>query len=229
MVNMIGIWSTCQLKHNIDRFNWFSSETQFFDWVISDFSTVLFVLKNIDNPNFLSLEKLTNSNVFLNRNSWLDDRHKIENTNIKMISIHDFPSNIEFKLYSSEFIKKYKRRLLRLSNLIKNSFILNFIHVFDHQFCDIYIPSNEEIMDFFKQIKLINSQCIIKLHFLIPPKYFNKYNEIFSLSQIENIFIHLLEDKYNINPSRTNYNFNRFEIFEKIRLRTANDLYQLLK
>jgi len=101
-MKIISLGHACQVKHNIDRL-FKSEETNFFDWLITDFKSVLYILKNINNEKLITKEKFTYDEVFMKRKTWTDF-HKIENIEFKMISVHDFPSNINYMNYIDEFI-----------------------------------------------------------------------------------------------------------------------------
>ncbi len=172
-MKIISLGSSCYIKANIED-NGFRGETHFFDWLITDFKTVLLVLENINNLNFLNPSDFTNQWVYKNCDSWFDSYHKVENKNFKMISIHDFPSNIPYSDYLDEFINKYNRRLVRLKELISNTKEnIHFVHGIDHQFLDGYLPTQEDINIFFNIINKINPNNKVYLHIILPPKYEN--------------------------------------------------------
>ena len=62
-----------------------------------------------------------------------------------MISVHDFPSNINYMDYMDEYILKCNRRLDRIKILINSDENIHMIHCLDHQFTDGYIITNEKI------------------------------------------------------------------------------------
>jgi hypothetical protein len=109
-MKIISLGHGCQIKYNIDRL-YKSQETNFFDWLITDFTSVLYILKNINNEELLTKSKFTDKEIFKPGKSWCKSHHKIECIDFKMISVHDFPSNINYMNYINEFIEKYNRRL----------------------------------------------------------------------------------------------------------------------
>ena len=107
IMKVISLGNACQVRFNIDRF-FKSNETNFFDWLITDFKSVLYILKNINDKNLITESK------FKQVIPWSGSKHKIECVEFTMISIHDFPSNIHYMDHMKEFISKYNRRLDRL-------------------------------------------------------------------------------------------------------------------
>jgi len=56
-MKIISLGFACQVKHNIDRF-FLSQETNFFDWLVTDFKSVLYILKNIDDYTLIIKKNL---------------------------------------------------------------------------------------------------------------------------------------------------------------------------
>lgn len=48
-----------------------NDSTHFFDWLISDFKSVLYILTNINNKDLLLSDHFTNKWIYYNRNSWV--------------------------------------------------------------------------------------------------------------------------------------------------------------
>jgi hypothetical protein len=209
-MKIISIGSACQVKCQINKHHQ-KEETQFFDWFIIDFKTVLHVLKNIHN-HVISKTKFTDASVFIEGQSWIPDYHKIEHTDCKMVSVHDFPSNIPYNNYMPEFLQKYKRRLKRLKSCIKDkSQNIHMIHCIDHQFTEGYIPTQQDIHDFFQIINIKKNNVF--LHIVIPPKY---NIDTSNLKINDRVFIYYLQDNHSVPSSWENYNFNWKIVFDNI-------------
>jgi hypothetical protein len=211
-MNVISLGHACQVKFNIDRL-FKNAETNFFDWLITDFKTVLYILKNINNAELITKSKFTDKEVFKPGNSWIKRYHKIECIEFKMISIHDFPSNIDFIDYMDEFILKYNRRLHRLKKIINSAKNVHMIHCLDHQFTDGYIITNNDILDFKKHLRDINSNNNCFLHIVIPPKYNNiDFNHLIQ----DKVYVYYLHETPRGNNNWKNTNFNWNVIFDNI-------------
>lgn len=212
---LISLGHACQVKHHIDNYTGYKQPTHFFDWLITDFRTVLHVFRNINNPsNFLLFEKFTDKHVFLNRDSWDDKCHKVEHVDCKMISIHNFPKEHEYYTCIYDYINVCTRRLNRLKECIMNDTI-HFIHTLDHQFTELYIPTRNDISELYDIIKNINKNAIFFIHIVIPPKYKDLLLDDLIISP--NIFVYTLK-KNNNNDLETweNKNFNWEIVFNNI-------------
>lgn len=211
-MKIISLGSICQVKFNIDRL-FKSQETYFFDWLITDFKSVLHILKNINNLELITKSKFTDKEIFKPGKSWDISYHKIECIDFKMISIHDFPSNINYMDYMDEFILKYNRRLDRLKNLINSDENIHMIHCLDHQFTDGYIITNDDIFNYKKYLCDINSNNNCFLHIVIPPNYNNiDFNNLIQ----DKVYVYYLHDTQQGNNDWTNTNFNWNIIFDNI-------------
>lgn len=210
-MKIISLGHACQVKFNIDRL-FKSEETNFFDWLITDFKSVLYILKNINNKELITKSKFTYDEVFMKGKTWTDC-HKIENIEYKMISTHDFPSNINYMDYMDEYILKYNRRLDRLKILINSDENIHMIHCLDHQFTDGYIITNDDIVNYKKYLCDINSNNNCFLHIVIPPKYNNiDFNNLIQ----DKVYVYYLIDTQQGNNDWTNTNFNWNIIFDNI-------------
>ena len=130
-----------------------------------------------------------------------------------MISVHDFPSNINYMEYMDEFIIKYNRRLDRLKKLINTSENIHMIHCLDHQFTDGYIITNDDICNFKNILYDINYNNNCFLHIVIPPKYNSL--DLNNLIQ-DKVYIYYLQDTQQGDKDWTNTNFNWNMVFDNI-------------
>ena len=213
LFNVISLGSACCMKQNIHD-NLYSSlgplwrqsdnATNFFDWLICDFRSIVFVFENLmfRDDQFLSKENFTIKDVYSNpqqlHGGWKTTYRKVENLNYKLISLHDVKRFR--KEIPQDFFDKYKRRFHRLYDKIVNNTTLHFIHSFDFQWIDPYYPTEEEINTVFKTCKSINPYCKVKLYFLVHPKFqpdqIQPNGEIFDkYKKIDNVEVYFLKDK----------------------------------
>lgn len=204
-IKVISLGSFCQVKHNIDIY-FGSSETNLFDWIITDFRAVLSIFNDFEGKLFVK-ENFTRDNILMEKHPNL----KIENKEIKFICIHDFNADHQnYELTIDRIIEKFLRRLERLKEYIINEENIHFVHILDHFHLTEYIPKIDDILLFFSLLRKINDKNNIKLHILIPP---TKQNNDFShLDNIPNLYVHNIKI---INNKRdwTGPNFNWEEIF----------------
>ena len=117
-ITFISLGEACDVKYQLEaKFKKFNNieETYFFDWIISDFKTVLSVL----NGKFLYF--FTKENLIIDNSN---KNYKCSIVTIKNFStfrsLHDIPKD-----YNDDdidkFIDKYIRRYNRFINLIKES------------------------------------------------------------------------------------------------------------
>jgi zinc protease len=160
----------------------------------------------------ITKEKFTYDAVFMQGQTWTNC-HKIENIEFKMISVHDFLSNINYMDYMDEFILKYNRRLNRLKNLINSDESIHMIHCLDHQFTDGYIITIDDIINYKKYLCDINSNNNCFLHIVIPPKYNNiDFNNLIQ----DKVYVYYLIDTQQGSKCWQNTNFNWNIIFDNI-------------
>ena len=164
---IISLGFACQVKEAIDR-NICKRETNFFDWLITDFQTAKRLLKMKESD--FDVENFQNEMTWLPKLKGIEtDGHKIEHKKIKMVSIHDIPVERDLDDQAmKEFTEKYKRRFRRLIHKIKTVRI-DFIHCLDHQFDKPYIPTRRDIQEFFFRLNLINPHFNCNLHLVVPP------------------------------------------------------------
>lgn len=216
-MKVISLGHACQVKLNIDRLfkfedtNFKSEASNFFDWLVTDFKSVLYILKNINNEELITSSNFTYDE---NKKTWTDC-HRIEHVKFKMISVHDFPLNINYMDYMDEFILKYNRRLDRLKNLINSNENIHMIHCLDHQFTDAYIITCDDLFNYKKYLCDINSNSNCFLHIAIPPKYHNiDFNNLIQ----DKVYVYYLHDTQQGDNDWTNQNFNWNIIFDNINI-----------
>jgi hypothetical protein len=201
----ISLGFACLVRQSIDVYNGFRVETNFFDWLMTNFTTVLFIFQNINNPgSFLTVDKFTDKGITENN---LVHRF-IEHKELYFNSLHDFPAELGYWDYIYSFIKKYERRMLRLKNIIQNNNEkINFIHYISYS---IYIPTIEQIYFFIMAIKEINTNCNFSLHLCVPPELHFEVDKLNNLRICNNVNIHyMISDNSSINSQRTDLNWNQ--------------------
>ena len=211
-MRIISLGFGCQIKVQIETF-YKREETQFFDWLITDFKSVLYILKNINDRQFMKKENFTCDSVFYERETWTKC-YKIENVKCKMISTHDIVLNKNFTDCLDEFISKYNRRLDRLINVINSNENIHMIHCIDHMFTDRYIVSNEDVSNFKKYLSDINPNNNCFLHIVISPKHKDKDINLDHLIQ-DNVYVYYLSDAGGYIDWKNN-NFNWHIVFDSI-------------
>lgn len=210
MSNILSLGFGCVVKYTIDRFIG-KKETNFFDYLITDFQTVLTILKDIDNRWFISKDNFFQNGTWGNKKSYI-----VDNTSIHMRSVHDFPIFFQYNQELYNFILKCNRRLDRIKNYINENKNLHMIHCLAYQYTDNpYIPTQDDVNNFYKYINEINPNNKCFLHIVVPPQ-FNTIN----LNHLKSnrTFIYYLN--YNDQQSSewwTNENYNWNIIFDNIR------------
>jgi hypothetical protein len=222
---LFPLGTACKVREAVQRYlNVNTLETQMFDWIVSNFKTILYFVKNIDTPLI--------ADDFIDTNTHPYGHRIIHHKKVRFESIHDCNYNNSYEYELPLFLEKYNRRLNRLKSYIVNNRKIDFIHLVDismndtHTNLELYIPSVTEISEFFKCVKKINPLLKFKLHILIPPQNCRVYNTFFNydIKQLEllkinrNVFIHFLSQDENIEPHREQcQHWSWYEIFEKIK------------
>ncbi len=195
----ISIGNSCKVREAIQRhLSLKTMETNIFDWVLTNFYSIIYILENIDSP-FQENDFYDSSETCLNH-------RRIQHHKIRFGSIHDIRKDLPYEEQLPQFLEKYNRRLQRFKEHILGNETIYFIHLVDCNYNfrlpnkPLYIPSYEEVQSFHKALYKINPHCQYQLHILIPPPYCKVYKKDFhfdknevNLLQNENTFIHYLE------------------------------------
>jgi len=205
---LISLGSACKVRQAIQRkLATTSLETNMFDWVISNFESVLYFLQNIDTP-------ITENDFYDTGKTCMEHKIVLHNK-IRFESIHDCNINNTYENELPILLEKYNRRLNRLKNHILNinNEKINFIHLVDiipnskYPNKQLYIPNASQIEEFHNCIKKINPNCFCYLHILIPPVYCKYYNTsyIFNKNEVnalwnEKTYLHYLEQDESKEP-----------------------------
>jgi len=207
--NIISLGTACCMVQNIHDniyknlgplFRQPDNATNFFDWLIIDFKTIVSVFENLvfRDDEFLSPEYFTMKNVKATSSKlhggWASTYRKVEHTKCTMISLHDVKKG-NFTI-PVEFYDKYKRRFNRLYEKIINHDVIHLVHCFDFQWLDPYLPNEEEIKKVFEYCKQINHLCDVKLYFIVHPDFQNDnyMKSVEKYKNIKNVYVHLLKD-----------------------------------
>lgn len=117
-ITFISLGEACDVKYQLEaKFKEHNKiqKTYFFDWIISDFKTVLSVLSG----DFL--KKFKKDNLLIDNTIKKYSASLVTIKNFSTFSsLHDLPKNYTDKDLD-EFISKYTRRYNRFINLIKNT------------------------------------------------------------------------------------------------------------
>jgi hypothetical protein len=201
----ISLGYACLVRQSIDIYNGYRVETNFFDWLFTNFTTILFIIQNIDNPNaFLTHDRFTDKGITDNNKT-----HRfVEHNELYFNSLHDFPAELGYWDYIYTFIEKYKRRLLRLKFIILNSTEkIDFIHYIGFS---INIPTIEQIYYFITSIQNINPSCNFCIHLCIPPDLHNMMEQINKLKITNHVNIYyMISNGTEINLQRTDLNWKQ--------------------
>jgi hypothetical protein len=216
MTLFIPLGSACLVRQSIDKYFNCGRATNLFDWNITNFKTVLYIIQNIDKP-FIA-------NDFHDMNQICPTNHRMINHNkVSFMIIHDFPTDKTYDEYMPEFLEKYNRRKERLKEtiLLKNKNI-HFIHFLDvNTGGSIYIPTLYQLCEFYNALREINPDCKAHLHLLVHPDHINKTEEIDKLLVSNYIHVYYMKRMYNsppeVNETIRGENWNWDEIYNSIK------------
>lgn len=193
---LFPIGSSCKLKESLERFSNEKRDTNLFDWVLTNFDTILYYLENIDEE--------IKSDDFYDSNITIIENKIVNHKKIRFSSVYDFPLSKNYEDNMIKFIYTVNRRLKRFKSTILNSKNIDFIHTLDieneYNFhynpefreSNIYIPTSNSVNKFINLIKNLNSKLIFTLHILIPPNSDNYHDLIKPLENINNVKVHYL-------------------------------------
>jgi hypothetical protein len=211
-MTLISLGYACLVRQSIDQFNGYRVETNYFDWLLTNFTTILFILQHLEKPeSYLTHDRFTDKGIESNNPT----HRNVTHNELYFISLHDFPAEKGYWEYIQEFIEKYQRRANRLISIIKTcSEKINFIHYIAFK---INIPTIEQIYFFIVEIQKINPYCNFCLNLLIPPDLYHEKGIIDILQINNNIKIHyMISDGSPINLQRTDLNWN--SVYNQIKI-----------
>tara|TARA_Y100000992_G_C21271795_1_gene497344 strand:+ start:434 stop:1942 length:1509 start_codon:yes stop_codon:yes gene_type:complete len=223
--NVISLGSACCMVQNIHDniykhlgplYKQSGNETNFFDWLIVDFKSILYIfnLLSQNDDTFLNNNNFTIENVNAESNKlsggWKTVYRKIENKSNILISLHDVKKNIQE--IPPDFFEKYKRRFHRLYKKIIENDNIFFMHTIDFQWMKPYFPSKDDIILFFNLIHKINPKSKPELYIFIHPSFEKQCREIFLNNyNIQNLNICYLKNKgFHSDWKADNLTFDQF-------------------
>lgn len=194
-IRIVSIGHACQVSCHIRNLGLQKNGTEFFDWLISDFSSLHYLLNenNLFNNEHFIVQPGDTCTVCL----------KIEHTKFKMISIHDYPKNIpwndinEKKKYIDKYTRRWNRFKINFNKFKKNK----LVSVFAHQFIKFYIPSKEEIKNVLDKLSILSYGNQYEIHFVcVPNLYINNEIKEFEemIKDIDNCYFHILKEIDNL-------------------------------
>jgi hypothetical protein len=136
--------NACAVRQSIDNYTTNSTETHFFDWLVTSMKSVNQILENtpiIFESNYIYPNSLNTTSINFKNFDLLTSHHDIDEFNDNSIN---------------EITEKYIRRYERLINTIKEQTKINFI-----RYCKNSTNIEEkEILIFYKNIKNINPNLL---------------------------------------------------------------------
>jgi len=176
----ISLGCDCCVKTRINEYFYKDKkvESQFFDWILSDFHTVLTVLKSILN----NTKVIENENFIFSGNATDTGNHIINLKNMYFTSIHDIKSKMDIPSGKQQIHDKYVRRFNRLKTILENEsgyvyFICNIDNENPIQFGNMNITIND--LETFKYlVEQINDKLLFKLFVITPNLTEEEYDKI---------------------------------------------------
>jgi hypothetical protein len=167
-MNVVSLGYGCVVKHQIDVYLG-SKPTLLFDWLITNFESVLFVLQRIETPeSFLDTQYFTTENVFSDKSEWEGAGRKIENKLAKLISVHDVHDLEDLNNIKTwqRFANTMRRRLERISSIIRTEEFVHFVHMVEDESS---MPTVESLTQFVGIITKYRPVDSFRLYVLFKP------------------------------------------------------------
>jgi len=181
---IISLGSSPKLMESIDRLISLKRDSFFFDWSITNFETVLYYIKHIDNP--ILPENIEDTGIIDKCTGY----RIVGLKNNRLLFTNNFPSNISFNSHLPIYVQQLNKKLNRLKKMIMTHYYIDFIHLLDDvtnqsfksnplfKSTDLYIPTNQMINEFVSCIQKINPNLQFFIHMLVPPDYVNTNKSI---------------------------------------------------
>jgi len=204
---IISLGNSCKVREAIQRYMKVDSlESTFFDWVLSNFLSVLY---------FISTDTPLKESDFIKTEKQIGTHRIVHHTSARFETLHDVLFDADYEKEVTELAYKYNRRLTRFKNTISSNETIHFIHLADCEKNDrmpdknIYVPTLEDIALFDTSIKKINPSCSYYLHIVLPPDNCIFYKKVFDYDKKEcdkliskNVFVHYLTQDVTKEPCR---------------------------
>ena len=198
-MKLISLGNSCKVRESIDRFNNCSQETNMFDWVISNFSSVVKIFNALLNNQENSLfheNQFGNEGVHANNVTHYSVNHKY----MQFQCIHDVENNRSYESQQSEFIEKYRRRSRRMRELIQQyPQVIHFIYFFSFK---EFIPTIEEMYYFITSVQKMRGNLPFYVHVLVPPEFHPYRDEINKCIITNHVKVFFMQSNPTIEPSK---------------------------
>ena len=167
-MKLISLGNSCKVKESIDRFNQVKEETNIFDWVISNFSSVVHIFNSLAHEQE---NELFHENKFINHGICPNNTINcaLIHKDMQFQSIHDIHSDISYDLQKHAFIEKYRRRSRRLRETIQH-YAQNIHFLYFISFKES-IPTINEIYHFIIYTQKMRGNLPFIIHILVPPEF----------------------------------------------------------
>lgn len=210
-MNVVSLGYGCVIKHQVDIYLG-SKATLFFDWLITNFDSVLFVLQRIETPeSFLTPQHFTCDDVYCNASEWEGAGRKVENRLTKLISVHDVHDLEDLNNVKTwhKFIGKMRRRLERIHTIIKTEAFVYFIHMVED---DTSVPSTESLSHFVHIILKFRPLDSFRLYVLFKPGFIGTQEPVIGLP----VTYHQMQDTGSESNGWQMSNLNWHEFFMQL-------------
>lgn len=172
-MNVVSLGYGCVVKHQCDIFLG-SKATQFFDWLITDFDTVLFVFDRMKSPaaEWLDPQYFTQDDVYRRNGNWEGSGRKIECKLTKLISVHDVHDLEDTASLAtwSKLVDTLRRRLERVKATVQQNpeGVVHFIHMVEDEST---MPSEASLKRFVDIVSKYRPPNSFHLHVLLKPGF----------------------------------------------------------
>lgn len=200
----ISLGEGCQMSFYIDKLLKGKTETHIFDNMVTNFKTVIDVMKvekfkqsdfvnhcvNYNSQNHWKY-RCNGKKVPLNKN-WIKSKELIEWKESLLISPH-YIDRGKFSAAINTFTDMMNRRLDRFKNVLSKINNTNFFYCVNEQFAPHYIPSVDDLTEFHDLLTSLNPKIQYKLNILVHPEHHECINS--NQYENENVEVFLLEYK----------------------------------
>jgi len=179
----ISLGSDCCTRKRLDVHLHLEQPTLFFDWILSDIDSVLYIL---DEQKEMNIDQFRTDGVTGDGN-WI-----VTHVSYNIISLHDVSSSVEEKLAIQIVFEKLNRRRNRLLEMIKTQEDISFIAIFDRS--NIVNPGRITVNDY-DVLRLVTKIGEIRGNFRF--KLFmlcEKYEQMIHISNVK----HFNLETYNV-------------------------------
>ena len=194
---LIPFGSACRVRFSLDRYQPYGKETNLFDWNITNFATLVYVMKNIDKP--------FEADEFQNLNQTSNSGHRmVSHKFVQLLSMHDFPMDQSYEAYMPTFLETYNRRKQRLKYTIlteRNVHLIHFLSI--NTGPHLYIPSMYELCELYNAIRVFQPNPDVHLHLLVHPDQHHQSPLIDILKITNYIHVHYMRRTGPIVPNET--------------------------